>query len=429
MIFDIPIFKVALVLTNYAIVAFLGVLMVDHYKSNFNLLSFSNIFHMLSFVSLSIRGLFWTLTIISFSEWTAFTFYTLYWLPSPFQFCSFLLLPLFCVKVMYPRQFTDYWGRIRIAYITVVMGLILFQVMWALLSALERQSKTELGCDTDEPGESCYHTAYSSDAFRAVTGLCFISLAIIQGAYGYVVFFLDKKTHERLLTSSPHMLAVINIILFVSFLSRGCYQIEAIFYDDTIHNMNIPLQGSSDINWTIFISFELWEYIPTILLVLTLTTKTIGTTSHKLSSSSFKKLQSEVDRINDRINVDYPDYDEGFTRIMDKNFDFRTPLSRENSSVSSSLETVNHSFRMDKSSRVKSIFLSERDAESSPILQRSVQTLIYLLLSFKFLRSLYFTGKLLSVMITHYFIVLKEAINLTVKIQFGTLSETHIPVC
>jgi len=44
-------FKVALVLTNYSIVAFLGALMVEHYKSNFNLLSFSNVFHVLSFVS------------------------------------------------------------------------------------------------------------------------------------------------------------------------------------------------------------------------------------------------------------------------------------------------------------------------------------------------------------------------------------------
>jgi len=372
MLFGLPLFKVALVLTNYAIVAFLGMLMVDHYKSNFNLLSFSNVFHMLSFVSLSIRGLFWTLTIISFSEWTAFAFYTLYWLPSPFQFCSFLLLPLFCAKVMYPRHFTEYWGRIRIAYITVVMGLVLFQVMWALLSALERQSKTQLGCDTDEPGESCYHTAYSSDAFRAVTGLCFISLALIQGAYGYVIYFLDRKTHERLLTSSPQMLALVNIVLFSSFLSRGCYQIKAIFYDDTVHNMNIPLQGTSDVDLAIFCSFELWEYIPTILLVLTLTTKTIGSNaSSKLSSSSFKTVKSKADRSNDKINIDYPEYDDGLARIIDDNLDMRT-LSRENSSVSSSLETVSNfsSFLLDKGSRAKAKLIPERDIETSPVLQR-----------------------------------------------------------
>ena len=41
--------------------------------------------------------------------------------------------------------------------------------------------------------------------------------------------YLDKKSHERYLISSPSILAGVNIILVISFLSRGLYQFGTIF--------------------------------------------------------------------------------------------------------------------------------------------------------------------------------------------------------
>lgn len=48
-------------------------------------------------------------------------------------------------------------------------------------------------CDTTVPpkggdtGRDCFHTEFSSDAFRAITASCFISLATVQAAYGFKV--------------------------------------------------------------------------------------------------------------------------------------------------------------------------------------------------------------------------------------------------
>jgi hypothetical protein len=52
--------------------------------------------------------------------------------------------------------------------------------------------------------------------------------------------FLDKKSHERYLISSPSILAGVNIILVISFLSRGLYQFGTIFRIFLLSD--IPLQ-------------------------------------------------------------------------------------------------------------------------------------------------------------------------------------------
>lgn len=279
--FPFAVFKLGLLITNFSILALLVVRMIEHYKSNYNALSFSNIFHMLSFTWLCIRGCFWMLTAVSTSDWTAFSFYTLYWMPSPFQFCSFMLLPVYCAQILYPRQFTEYWLHIRFVYILVIVLLVAFQALWALLAALEK-SQRQVDCSREDVGLQgywCYHTEYSSDAFRAITAVCFLLLSAIQAVYAYKVYHLDQKIHERFLISSPKLLAGVNIVLFLSFLTRGMYQIGAIFFDYFLPD--IPLQGTSDIKFQIFLAFVVWDYLPTILLVCTITSKSIGTSSSK----------------------------------------------------------------------------------------------------------------------------------------------------
>lgn len=158
---------------------------------------------------------------------------------------------------------------------------------------------------------------------------------------------MDKKSHERYLISSPSILAGVNIILVISFLSRGLYQFGTIFsifllpdiplqveIDDVLimrktascclsTNRNPPypcqshlnylsppctirhyttlhktffhhtslsnsnhltftpvtdcMQGNDDVSFAILFAFMVWDYIPTTLLIVTITSKQLGT--------------------------------------------------------------------------------------------------------------------------------------------------------
>lgn len=49
------------------------------------------------------RGFFWTYTIVDEYTWHAFAFYTFYWGSVPFQFSSFMIVPLYYANILYPR--------------------------------------------------------------------------------------------------------------------------------------------------------------------------------------------------------------------------------------------------------------------------------------------------------------------------------------
>ena len=258
MIANIPVFKVALLLTNGAMISFLVSLIREHYKSNYNINSFANIFHMLSFIWLSIRGLFWLLTIVSTKNWDTILFYILYWMPSPIQFASFMLLPLFCAQIVYPQEWKKYWTHVRMMYVCVTVGMVAFQIVWTILISLQKARISQ--CTSNNKIETCIETEYSSDAFRLITSLSFLTLGGLQILYGLKIFSLDKKTQERFLSSSPNTLIGINIALFLSFVSRGLYQLGAMHYDYILPD--IPLQGSADVTFSVFAVFQVSAFLP-----------------------------------------------------------------------------------------------------------------------------------------------------------------------
>jgi len=140
--------KLLLVLTNFTILSFLGVLMADHFNASHNLSSWSTSFHLLTFAWLSIRGSFWLITMTSTQQWSAFSFYFLYWMPNPLEFASFMLLPLFFAQILYPVEWKKYWGYVQPVYIAVIAALIIFQALWAFLAALDSVSAELPGINT-----------------------------------------------------------------------------------------------------------------------------------------------------------------------------------------------------------------------------------------------------------------------------------------
>lgn len=132
-------FKLLLVTTNFTILGFLLLLIIKHCKSENNITSWSSIFHLLCSIWLLLRGIFWLSTITTVgSDWTAFSFYMLYWMPTPLHFAAFMILPLYFAQVIYPLEWKFYWKTLRPLYVVIIVSLTVFQIVWALLSALEK---------------------------------------------------------------------------------------------------------------------------------------------------------------------------------------------------------------------------------------------------------------------------------------------------
>ncbi len=145
---SIPVFKVILTLMNFGILSFLIMLMVDHYNANYSLMSWSSCFHILSLSWLSIKGVFWLLTITSDYEWEAIQFYILYWLPAPLEFGSYMLVPLFFGQVLYPDLWAAHSYWVLPSYGVATLVLILFMVTWAVLAATEATTWTTRPANT-----------------------------------------------------------------------------------------------------------------------------------------------------------------------------------------------------------------------------------------------------------------------------------------
>ena len=134
LVMGLPPFKIILLITNVLMICLLLSIMLEHYKSNNNIRSWSSLFYLLCLIWLSIRGIFWLLTVTSTTFWLEPYFELLYWMPNPLQFGSFLLLPLFFAQIVHRGKWEQYWVYVRPVYITVIACIVLFQLIYALLA-------------------------------------------------------------------------------------------------------------------------------------------------------------------------------------------------------------------------------------------------------------------------------------------------------
>lgn len=200
-----------------------------------------------------------------------------------------MLLPLFFTQILYPEEWKKYWVIVRPIYYIFLISLVVFQMVWALLAALDDDADVGGNCfDENGVAVACFHTEYSNNVFRAMTAMCFIFLAVCQGVYAVKISNLDKSSYDCHFLLSPKMLLIMNSMLVLSFITKGFYQFGAIF--EMYFLPDIPLQGSSDVDLVILLTFELWEYLPTLLLVLAVTSKSVGG-SQRVKQSRNEKAQ------------------------------------------------------------------------------------------------------------------------------------------
>lgn len=180
------IFKVLLLISNFAVLTYLLMIVIQHYQSNYDRKSWAFLFHILSFMWLLIRGIFWLATLTSFMKWSSTTFFVLYWMPTPLEFGAFMLLPLYFAQILYPAEWKKYWSYVRPVYFGFIFGIFLFQSVWSYW----RPSDKDKHCDNvvdDYFAEECFRTEDSSSAFREITAVCFLFLAFIQCWFGVKV--------------------------------------------------------------------------------------------------------------------------------------------------------------------------------------------------------------------------------------------------
>lgn len=72
------------------------------------------------------------------------------------------------------------------------------------------------------------------------------------------------------------MLTIVNMIVSLSFASRAIYQWIVMAFPQT-HLPDVNLQNDRDVCFSIFIMVISWDYIPTMILLLTIVSRSSGT--------------------------------------------------------------------------------------------------------------------------------------------------------
>merc|ERR1712100_399670 len=113
----------------------------------------------------------------------------------------------------------------------IIMTLSMIVWVFYTLDSYEIDSETAKMCKEVNSGdpspEICGHLNYSSNVFRWFTALCFLTLGVLQAIYSVHLYLLDARQYLRFLITDKDLITKLNILLFLSFTSRGLYQIFA----------------------------------------------------------------------------------------------------------------------------------------------------------------------------------------------------------
>ena len=120
--------------TNLSILSFLIVLMMDHYRANYNM----QMEHVVSYLVCGMVEHSGSVLVVYprvRCEWTSWAFHTLYWMPDAFEIGAFSLLPMFFAQIIYANEWKSYWSFIKPIYITFMCTICSLQLVWAIMAA------------------------------------------------------------------------------------------------------------------------------------------------------------------------------------------------------------------------------------------------------------------------------------------------------
>ena len=145
--------------------------------------------------------------------------------------------------------------------------------------------------------QDCYSTIISSAASRLLAFLLFVGLSVIQAIYGHKISILPPQQYWQYFTAPVMVMNVVNAALTLSFFTRGVYILGTLLGLSLLPA--IPLQRDQDVALSVLICFEVWDYIPTILLLLFVTSRPLGASSTRsfrlfgLATNSYHSIDDD----------------------------------------------------------------------------------------------------------------------------------------
>jgi hypothetical protein len=86
---------------------------------------------------------------------------------------------------------------------------------------------------------------------------------------------IDHHDYKRVLSLPRETMGLVNAVLVCCFATRALYQIFALSFVYILPD--IPLEASQgDITFSVFCATEIWIYLPTMLIISTITSRTTG---------------------------------------------------------------------------------------------------------------------------------------------------------
>lgn len=296
--------KLTLAVLNTSLLCYILATVFWHVRYQHNFRSWSMAFNLSSFIWLALRELFWLRTIIISGLWNPVTLYTLYWMPHPIQFGSYLILPLFYMQIISKNPsgsslWDSRWQCMRIVYIIAVTLMLLFIMGGGIV--VELRSKEEHDCLYHYNGytnyNKCYHNEMTLTPVRYVVAGCFIFLSLVLALLQFQLMRLEStQTYtqvKQFLTTNLHTLGILNCVLFLAFLSKGMYELITIFGVAVLPRA-LPLTNGSDLDRWTFTCFLIWEYLPTTLILATVSSQTSGRRDNSrqyLHESAFRYIK------------------------------------------------------------------------------------------------------------------------------------------
>ncbi|KAF1330332.1 hypothetical protein FI667_g5034, partial [Globisporangium splendens] len=188
------------------------------------------------------------------------------------HFANFSLLVLFYIQVLTGKKWRSKWRSICLPlYLLLTVSMATFTAVWAFNSSNDISHACAYGDEYDQEfykvSDVSVQLEYSAVSFFLLSGLF--------GFFGWKMANVESWKRQRMLISKPRSLAIINALLFLIFFTRAMRDLA------TSQNWFLSIWNQLDMNGRVttfayFVFFCFWEFLPTVLLLLLITTKAGG---------------------------------------------------------------------------------------------------------------------------------------------------------
>ncbi|KAF0693121.1 Aste57867_15867 [Aphanomyces stellatus] len=242
------------------------------FRNKSKLMSWSTCFYCLCLLWVTVRVSFW-ISIELRDRITYLELYLLYWFPTTIQFANFALLVLFYIQVITGQEWRSMWRRICLPlYFFMTVSMATFTAFWALNSNSSLEDAYKYGDQYDQD-------MFKISAVRVqleYSAVSFFVLSFLFAFFGWKMANVESWKRRRLLISKPRSLAVFNSILFLIFFTRSLRDFLTSQNWLLFSVLNPVDQFGQITTLSTFALFVVWDFLPTILLLLLISTKAGG---------------------------------------------------------------------------------------------------------------------------------------------------------